>query len=571
MKIKKIIVSNILSIESASIEFGDKGLVLVEGYDYDTGRANGAGKTAIFNSLSIGLYDKLPRKITKSEIVRRGASAAFVDVLLEKDGKEYRVLRERPTNVSYFIDGLKIDITQEEFEKRIGLNYDQFLITMYNSQDSSDRFLSLNDRDKKEFLLKIMDLGNFNQFKKNITDELAKLNLEKEVLKTRLEGYKNTINVLKQQLVDPNEAQKQIDILNLDINSYKNKIKELEDIKEPDVSKYAELEKNVQSKLSNIASVKMQLQLKRNELKQLQSLSHDAECPDCSAHLNIINGKVVKASDQSAIDAQISTVVSDINKYDSEILKENEIKQLSEKIRLKKNDDYKDYNQAMTSIAQYKTTISYKNKEINSLNETINKNTEIKRNIANIIKDTQISNNRINDINSEYNILETISGFFDPTGAPAYIMDSIVDSFNDSVTEYINYVWPNASYSLQTFKENKDKTLSTKFSEVLMINGKSVSIGSLSGGELRALSLATDFAMIDVLKNKFSTDLNPIILDEPFNGLDSSGKEMVIELLEKISIDKEIWVVDHASEAKALFNRTVRVEKRGGISNILDE
>ena len=571
MKIKKVIINNILSIQDASITFGDSGLVLVEGYDYDTGRANGAGKTAIFNSISIGLYDKLPRKITKSEIVRRGATSAFVDITVENDGKEYRVLRERPSNVSFFIDGLKVDMTQEEFEFKIGLNYDQFLITMYNSQDSSERFIFLNDREKKDFLLKIMNLGNFNQFKKDISDELAKFKLEQEILKTKLEGYRTSISILKQQLVDPNEAQKKIDELTSDISLYNLKIKELQEIKEPDVSKYAELEKNVQSKLSNIASIRVQYQLKRNELRQLQSMTHDTECPDCSAHLNIINGKAVKAGDQSAIDAQIAVVVADINKYDSEIVKENEIKQLSEKIRAKKNEDYKDYNQAVASISQYKTAIAYKNKEIDSLNQTISKNIEVKKSMSNIIKDTQTSNNRLVQINDEINILETVSMFFDPTGAPAYIMDGVVDSFNESVTEYINHVWPNASYSLQTFKENKDKTLSTKFSEILMINGKSVSIGSLSGGELRALSLATDFAMIDVLKTKFSTDLNPIILDEPFNGLDSSGKEMIIELLEKISTDREIWITDHSSEAKAMFNRVVRVEKRNGISTIIDE
>jgi len=571
MKIKKVIINNILSIQDASITFGDSGLVLVEGYDYDTGRANGAGKTAIFNSISIGLYDKLPRKITKSEIVRRGATSAFVDITVENDGKEYRVLRERPSNVSFFIDGLKVDMTQEEFEFKIGLNYDQFLITMYNSQDSSERFIFLNDREKKDFLLKIMNLGNFNQFKKDISDELAKFKLEQEILKTKLEGYRTSISILKQQLVDPNEAQKKIDELTSDISLYNLKIKELQEIKEPDTSKYAELEKNVQSKLSNIASIKVQYQLKRNELRQLQSMTHDTECPDCSAHLNIINGKAVKAGDQSAIDAQIAVVVADINKYDSEIIKENEIKQLSEKIRAKKNEDYKDYNQAVASISQYKTAIAYKNKEIDSLNQTISKNTEVKKSMSNIIKDTQTSNNRLVQINDEINILETVSMFFDPTGAPAYIMDGVVDSFNESVTEYINHVWPNASYSLQTFKENKDKSLSTKFSEILMINGKAVSIGSLAGGELRALSLATDFAMIDVLKTKFSTDLNPIILDEPFNGLDSSGKEMIIELLEKISTDREIWITDHSSEAKAMFNRVVRVEKRNGISTIIDE
>ena len=188
-----------------------------------------------------------------------------------------------------------------------------------------------------------------------------------------------------------------------------------------------------------------------------------------------------------------------------------------------------------------------------------------------IIKQATEANNRINDIIKEKEILNTVAVFFEPTGAPAYIMDSVVDSFNDSVTDYINHIWPNASYSLQTYKQNKDKSISSKFSESLMINGKSTSIGSLSGGELRALSLAVDFSIIDILNNKFSINLNPIILDEPFNGLDMEGKEMVIELLEKLAVDREIWVVDHASEAKSLFSRTVRVEKRNGTSSILEQ
>ena len=102
-----------------------------------------------------------------------------------------------------------------------------------------------------------------------------------------------------------------------------------------------------------------------------------------------------------------------------------------------------------------------------------------------------------------------------------------------------------------------------------MINGKDISIGSLSGGELRALSLAIDFAMINILNSKFSIDLNPIVLDEPFNGLDTMGKEMIIELLEKLAVDKEILIIDHSSETKSMFDKTIRVEKRNGISKII--
>ncbi len=59
------------------------------------------------------------------------------------------------------------------------------------------------------------------------------------------------------------------------------------------------------------------------------------------------------------------------------------------------------------------------------------------------------------------------------------------------------------------------------------------------------------------------------ILDEPFNGLDSIGRELVIDILTKFSQNRQVWVVDHASETKAMFNQVVRIEKRGGVSKIV--
>lgn len=571
MKIKKLKISNILSIEEASVEFGESGLVLVEGFDYDTGRANGAGKSAIFNALSFALYDKVPRKITKSEIMRKGAKQASAEVTVSTSSGEYTVRRCRPVSCTYSKDGVALDITQEEFETTIGLNYDQFLTTIYNAQDSQDRFVSLNDRGKKEFLLKIMNLGNFNLYKKNITDEVTKIVTETNILKTKIDGYKNSINIYKQQIVDPETINKQIVQLDLDIFNYTSEIKKLEAVSAPDLSKYSKVDEQINDKLLNIRSVRMLCDQKRLELKKLQNMSPDDQCPDCNADLNIVNGHVHKAGDQSVIDEQIKVVVTQINQYEDDIAKEAEIKALQLKIANKKKDELKDYNTALSSISEHKNSIKFKTKEKETLSAQILKNDSIKESASKIIKDASTANERIKEITEEKEVLETVALFFDPTGAPAYIMDNVVDAFNDSVTDYINHIWPNATYSLQTYKENKDKSITSKFSEVLMINGKPTSIGSLSGGELRALSLAIDFAVVDILSGKFSVDLNPIILDEPFNGLDTPGKEMVIELLEKLANDKEIWVVDHASEAKSLFTRTVRVEKRNGSSKIMDQ
>lgn len=570
MKIQKIKIKNILSIEEAEVEFGNNGLVLVEGFDYDTNRANGAGKSAIFNALSFALYDKLPRKITKSEILRRGAKHASCEVSVVTSSGTYKVRRERPVASTFFKDDCEIDMTQEEFEEKIGLSYTQFLATIYNAQDSQDRFIALNDRGKKDFLLKIMNLGNFNLYKKNIVEEVTKIDNKIEILKTKIQGYKDSIAIYKQQIVDPKDIQSKIDQLDSDLDFYNKKIKELEAVQEPDLSKYKDAEQNVTTKLMEIANIRQTIKAKRVDYENIKNLKHDANCPGCDLELIISNKEVYKL-DESNKQEKLQTIAAEINSLEDKVFNESKLRDLQTKISNKKKEEYKDYNDAQKHIVEYKNSIMFKTKERESLASQVNKNDEIKKNVSKVIESAKSSQDEIKELNDEKSVLETVSMIFDPTGAPAYIMDNVVEAFNDSVTDYINHIWPNASYSLQTYKENKDKTISSKFSETLMINGKSTSIGSLSGGELRALSLATDFAIIDVLSGKFSLDLNPIILDEPFNGLDSSGKEMVIELLEALSNDKEIWVVDHASEAKSLFNRTIRVEKRNGISKILDQ
>src|SRR5690606_21362491 len=100
-------------------------------------------------------------------------------------------------------------------------------------------------------------------------------------------------------------------------------------------------------------------------------------------------------------------------------------------------------------------------------------------------------------------LYKSVSAMYSPTGAQAYILDSVVDSFNREVLGYVNLLWSNVSYELRSYKESNKGETTAKFSEILTMNGKNVSIGSLSGGEYRALSLCVDFALIRVMEQHF--------------------------------------------------------------------
>ncbi len=568
MKINSVKIHNILSIEDASLNFGDSGLVLVEGYDYDTGRANGAGKSTIFNAISFALFDKIPRRITKSEILRNGTKSGYVEVEVQVGSRKFMVIRERPTKVQYLIDGLVVEITQEEFELQIGMNYEQFLITMYTAQDSANKFIDLNDAGKKNFILKIMNL-NFTKYKDETALEILKLEQDQDLIKSKLEQYKSNIEIYKFNMLDSTDIDCKIQNCNQVIDLAKVEIKKLELIKEPDISKYLDAEAKIQNKLIEIKSTRLLCNIKRVELDKLKNTTPDTFCPECDADLNIVDGQAVKSDDSSRIQEQIQAVTSQINDYEKDTCRESEIIDLFSKIQHKKQVEYREFHEANSAISTYKNSINIESVMIKEFNEKLDKSNDIKLKVVQIVNDTRTLQTRLKNAEQELVILKLVDNIFDTTGAPAYIMDYIIDSFNDSVTDYINEIWPNASYSLQTYKYNKDKSIKAKFSESLTINGKQRSLGSLSGGEIRALSLALDFSIIEVLGSKYSMSLNPVILDEPFNGLDSAGREMVIDILTKFSANRQVWVIDHASESKALFNDIVRVEKRNGISKIV--
>jgi DNA repair exonuclease SbcCD ATPase subunit len=587
MKIVDLQIKNILSIEDANLKFGDNGLILVEGFDYDTGRANGAGKSSIFNALSFALFDKVPRGITKSEILRKGTKQGLARVTVHANGGKYGVERQRPSKTTFFKDDVEVDMTQEEFESKIGMNYEQFLVTMYTAQDSNNKFIYLNDTGKKNFILKIMNLDGFNKYKQEVADNVKKLELEESNLSGKMEGYKSNIEVYKSSIISEEEIQGKIDQNNKDIDFYNKKIKELEQVQKPDLTKYDELEVKMAKKLSEINATKT---LRAADLKEFNRYSAmiapfnpkspDANCPVCTAELNIQGKTLAKADDIEALKKQHEAHMQElegikteykakIDQHDTLLSQEPNLLEVVKKLKIKKSEESKGYVDAQSSIMEYRSSVRLKQSENQNLTSQIKNNTDLKMKASQVVKYATECKTRIDEIKKELILLKAVESVFDTTGAPAYIMDSIVDSFNESVSDYISEIWPNASYSLQTFKQNKDKSIKAKFSETLTINGKDRSIGSLSGGEIRALSLALDFAIIDVLGSKYSLSLNPIILDEPFNGLDSIGREMVVNILKKFSENRQVWVVDHASEAKAMFDDVVRVEKRNGVSKIV--
>lgn len=584
MLVKYIEIDDILSIKKARLEFGDSGLILLDGWNHDDQSANGAGKSSIPNALSYALYDKMPRKISKSEILRRGTKRGSVRVgIMTSDGL-LEVVRCRPKNVEFYLDGSLIDITQEEFENRLGMSYDQFLICVYATQLEDKRFISLNDSDKKDFLLRLMNLDRFASKKKEIDNQIKELIGKKIGIEKVIVGCESKLSVYESQLVNVEDIQSQI--TSLDVSGLEKELKSIS-ATSPDYSKYDDMKRKIREKLSALNEIDVSQRVDRSAYTKLKSeievletgkpYSSSIGCPSCSEDIALTGAGAKKLSDvvrdhYNLVESkkeELKTLVTKINSHVDVRNKIEEINALEAKVNIKIREEQAEYNKNISYANDIRSKISLRRSKIASLQEIADRQADIRSKISEIANIASAATKKLNSVLGEIDVLSSISAILSPTGAPAYVSDGVIDIFNSKVGDYISMVWPNASYRLQAFKENKSGDIKAKFSDKLVIGGKEVSLGSLSGGEYKCLSLSVDFAIIDMVESVFGINMSPIFLDEPFNGLDSSNRERVIDLLDKLSVDKQIWIIDHASEAKSMFSNVVRIEKRGGISDII--
>lgn len=575
MRVLSLEIENILSIEKAAIKFEDSGLVLVEGWNYDTQRANGAGKTALFNCMSFGLYDQLPRKITKSEILKRGCNSGFVrcSVLCGED--IWTVQRSRPKGVEFSKNGVRQDITQEEFQSYIRLSYEQFLLTIYVPQANSgkaSRFLAVPDSDKKEFILQLLNLDNFKAAKSS-TDQSIKLSEAAINLDTgKLNTARSRIEAYEESLIDTASVEKSIQELTLSIQHLEKDLLTHSNVPKPDLSKYNKVEEDIRTKQSEIAQAKAKRSLLHDRYRELNVMIRDYDadiaCGECGSSLDTPDARATHASHQEKIKQKVIDTKRQIDDTDLIIAKENAIKDLANKLRDKKAKESTDYHAAASAMQEIKSFIRQDQITLQNLSLKLSNNAELLSKIDSLNLQIAQYSETIATSRRNLELYKAVAAIYSPTGAQAYVLDSVVDSFNEVIQKYIDIMSPNMSYILNSFKENAKGDVVAKFSETLTKGGQAVSVGSLSGGEEKGLSLCVDFALLEVLETQFGMTLNPIILDEPFDGLDAAGREIVIDLLETLARTRQIFVVDHASEAKALFTKSIMVELRNDTSTI---
>jgi len=564
MKLLSIDIENFLSIESAHVDFDDNGLLLIEGWNYDVDRANGAGKTAILNAISFALYDKLPRKVTASEILRRGSKSGSVTLKLSNSSETLIVRRSRPKGVSFtkeLDDGTleELKLTQTEWEAKLRLTYNQFIVSMYCSQgNTSSRFLLLNDADKKTFLLQLLNLNEFALCKKLVDDKITTILLTAQQTQNRLNELQVKIDAYSESLIDEESARLAIAQKEDTKKKFMKALHEHQSVIKPDLAKYQKLEGDIQTKKMEFVKLKAEDEYLRKEYSSLNRKILQDKCPTCGS---IVGNKEELQNERQAIKQKLDNIALSLQK-------ESQVDDLFQKLKSKKYTESANYDKSQIAQAEINARINMLSAEISDQNDKLLNNSKLVERINKFTEQKCILKEQVDALAKDLEIQKTVAAIYSPTGAQAYILDSAVALFNEQIKKYIEILWHNLTYELQSYKETAKGEVTAKFSESIVMDGRPISLGSLSGGELKALSICTDMALLGILEQQFGIHMSPVIFDEAFDGLDASGKEFALELIRELAKDRQVIVIDHASEMRTAFDKTLRVEKRNGISTV---
>jgi len=246
-----------------------KGLINLKGVNLDSGGSNGAGKTSLFNTLCVLLFDRnptgtkdndIPNAVWKNGMAVRCEFTSWENIRYRitycRDWKKELYAPDNDNKTSYVGTSLYFDklengswydirsnsmkSTREKIQEAIGMTYEQFLSTSYMSHRVGSTFLRGSNKDRIDTLTGITGVAEWDKI-------LDKSRLKKRELKSECDALERDISYLE-------GSKKEVDnqltsLINVDWASQSKKIEEeLTELRESykvESNKLKELKKEV--------------------------------------------------------------------------------------------------------------------------------------------------------------------------------------------------------------------------------------------------------------------------------------------------------------------------------------
>lgn len=334
-------------------------------------------------------------------------------------------------------------------------------------------------------------------------------------------------------------------------------------------AKLVETEADITKLITNALSFKKDIDREESVKQSLAKLEKELESIKLSVAFDTLDSEIQFINDKILSEQQLVSNIK-TNRM-SEYLESK--KEYDAKVNALKDLHLQQERGILNEISAVSMEISNKELELSKYKEALATYEKEIVSITNMLQEKNTSLNVISD-----NILNLLKHIDTLKETKRLIKTYNLHVFEDSLTyignrasEILSNI-PNMSSAFiyfEGFKQNKSGSIKEEVNAILSVDGEQeVSIKTLSGGERTAIDLAVDLAVVDLIELRSGKGANFLVLDEPFDGLDSVCKERCLEMLKSIDTNKKILIVDHGSELKEMIEDTITVTRKGDISFI---
>jgi len=529
MKIQKINVKNFYSYKKLYLDFSNySGIVRILGKNKDSGSSNGAGKSAIFEAITWGVFGQTIRKSTEEALVNsQEGKDCSVSVFIEKEelGHVEIIRSKRPTSLTLKINGVirnkdHASETQSFIEQILDTDYKSFLASVVFGQHSDFTFLDSSPEDKRRIIKNCFNLDDLYSKRTAVKQLKSSFTAEFKVLKTLIDSLR-----------------KEEDDLIAKVPGNKYEIIEL-----PSLESVLTKEKDLDSMDRKVREHQRQLRKEKDKHRRLvDSLSlglyeEDKVCHAC-------NNTYRKHQVQD--DINVMTKDADALK-----LKIKEIETSIESLRVSKEKIIPEVSSSQW--AKY----NEKNKLIQNSQESTDRLAKVKEQLREYEEKTS-------KLQSLIEVMKFWETAFSEKGLIRYIVRNILDYFNIKSNEYAS-ILTNNQFTIE---------FNDELSETIKNNGVVTKYISLSGGEKRKVNLAIMLSLQELSSRISRTNCNLLFFDEVCDNIDDSGILAVNNLLRTLNTqypEKVIMVITHNNYLQDLLgeSKSITIRKRKGISSI---
>lgn len=518
---------------------------------------NGSGKSTLLDALTFALFNKPFRSVSKPQLVNTiNGKNLRVEINFQIGSKNYCIKRGlQPRIFEIEINGDRLDKNANirDFQKYLEenilkLNYKSFTQIVMLGSASFTPFMQLHLGARREIIEDILDISIFTSMNSVLKTKLVQLENDKRILEGEIEVAKQKANLQEQyiQTLEDDKSSKVTEIL----NSIKEADEQIEEASTT-ASRYTK----EKAALGDVETKKRQLETFRTKFEgQIQKHRRDLdffhntdECPTCQQGIEHDHKELMTQRDEEKI-SELESALQELDTQYSEI----------EKLVDKKLELDNEIMGANNEVITQQRIIQRLQLELNDTETKTGNITEEKGKLKKLAKTTlgKVEDKVTLTENEHY--YDVAKSMLQDTGIKTKIIKAYLPIINKLVNKYLQAMDFFVQFDLdETFKE----TIKSRHRDTF-------SYASFSEGEKQRIDLALVFTWRTIAKMKNSASTNILLLDEVFDSsLDVNGTDYVMQLLNTIGDDTNVFVISHKGDQLFdKFRSVIKFEKRQNYS-----